>query len=166
MSVRIYLDTNVFIALIEGNDELSAVIGRLFVKLKDQPESLVTSELTLTELLVKPLRAERGRSSSDWPAPPWTPAQLTAAYRGLVQPGNGYAVIPVSTSVLEMAALLRADVASLKLPDALHLATAVERECTHVLSGDGRVAEAAALFGLAAVPLAADAIELLAEELS
>jgi predicted nucleic acid-binding protein len=45
-------------------------------------------------------------------------------------------VIPVTKSVLKGAAWLRSLSISLKLPDAIHLATAMDARCTDVLTDD------------------------------
>jgi uncharacterized protein len=56
---RLYVDTNVFIRLFEGSDELSGELARLFlVDRGERDPFLVTSELTLAELLVDPYRRE------------------------------------------------------------------------------------------------------------
>ncbi len=46
-----YLDTNVFIDALEGEDSLSAPAGALFDAAGAMPGALVTSELTLAEVL-------------------------------------------------------------------------------------------------------------------
>lgn len=123
---RLYLDTNIFILLFEsgGNESsfLSALIKR---RQKTIPSSFVTSELTHSELLVKPFREKNER--------------LMRIYEHWTISNPILEVIPVSRSILNMAALLRADYASIKLPDAIHLATAMNTGCRFVLSADERL---------------------------
>ena len=47
----VYLDANVFIDLIEGDDTVSTPIEPLVQTLRQQPGSAITSELTLAEVL-------------------------------------------------------------------------------------------------------------------
>jgi len=55
---RIFWDTNLFIYLLEGNTQLSADTRRLRKSMLARGDQLLTSALTLGEVLVKPL--ERG----------------------------------------------------------------------------------------------------------
>jgi predicted nucleic acid-binding protein len=120
---RVYLDTNVFIAAFERKDALGLQIGRLFeIRRNSQTQSFVTSELTLSELLVAPFR------NGD--------ADLSGAYESLMTTNEWLQVIPVTKSVLKGAAWLRSLSISLKLPDAIHLATAMDARCTDVLTDD------------------------------
>lgn len=126
---RVYLDTNVFIAAFERKDALGLQIGRLFeVRSNARSQSFVTSELTLSELLVAPYR-----DGDD---------DLSRAYERLMTTNEWLQVVPVTKHVLKNAALLRSFSVGLKLSDAIHLATAVDANCTHLLTDDlalGRV---------------------------
>ncbi len=55
---RVFWDTNLFIYFLEGNTELSADTRRLRKSMLSRGDHLLTSALTLGEVLVKPL--ERG----------------------------------------------------------------------------------------------------------
>lgn len=121
--MRIYLDTNIFIAAFEQRDPLSDQLGRLFKAGSNRKtRTFVTSELTLSELLVVPLR-DGNRT-------------LTSYYVTVLQANDWMHVSPVSRSVLVSAAQLRAGRQGLKLPDAIHLATAEAEGCTHFLTED------------------------------
>jgi predicted nucleic acid-binding protein len=52
----VYLDANVFIYFLEGFAPASDFLGRLFAEIDAGRIRGVTSELTLAELLVKPIR--------------------------------------------------------------------------------------------------------------
>lgn len=121
---RLYLDANVFIGAFEGAESIRQLFRGLLRTGLDRPGLLVTSELTLAEVLVGPLRAGE------------TEARLAAEYAAIVADAPGLAVAPVDRETLTAAARVRADWRSGKLPDAIHLATAAVRECTHILSGD------------------------------
>ncbi len=58
---RIFWDTNLFIYFLEGNDELSRATKHLRRSMLARGDQLLTSALTLGEILVKPL--ERGDSA-------------------------------------------------------------------------------------------------------
>lgn len=120
-----YLDTNPLIYLTEGNPAFKASIEKLFADFEEAQVRFVTSELALTETLVRPLRnADSG---------------LVAAYERLfetlVQP------LPISRDVLLLAAQLRAQTSSLKTPDAIHLATATLAHADGFVTGDMGIKE-------------------------
>lgn len=123
---RIYLDTNVFIDTFEGRGAVAEALVGLFLAESPGPrQPLVTSELTLSELIVKPL--ELGRT------------ELVHIYDNWTITNEQIEVVPVVRTVLRTAAELRAGDGRLKLPDAIHLATAVAVGCTHFLSRDIRL---------------------------
>jgi hypothetical protein len=60
--------------------------------------------------------------------------------------GGFMEVGPIHTSALRYAAVLRAQYKTLKLPDAIHISTAIGFGCTHLLSGDSRLPRRIELF--------------------
>jgi predicted nucleic acid-binding protein len=70
---------------------------------------------------------------------------LADAYRRSISNGAALRIARVSRVVLERAAALRAAQASLKLPDAIHAATALLAGCTTFLSNDARFESVAGL---------------------
>ena len=124
----IYLDTNVFIYAVEGQDGPARSNAQALLRmLQRQDGSGVTSELTIAELL-----APRGSGRS---APP---AALEKAYLDLLTAGEVVRLAPVSRHVLVATAALRSRSASkLTLPDAIHLATALDEGCAIFVSEDG-----------------------------
>ena len=121
----VYLDTNPLIYLTEGNPTFKAHIEKLFAQFDKAQVQFVTSELALTEVLVRPLRNHD--------------TALVAIYERLfdtlVRP------MPVSREVLIYAAQLRAHTPSLFTPDAIHLATATLAKADAFVSGDAGVKE-------------------------
>jgi predicted nucleic acid-binding protein len=124
LSGRVYLDTNIFIYALEGYPVFRAVLTTLFEALDRGEVTAVTSELTLAEVLVKPLLDRH--------------AERQAAYLQVLQPSTSLQIVPVSRDVLIAAARLRAD-ANLKLPDAIHAATAQLTSCDQFLTNDARL---------------------------
>src|SRR4051794_3601411 len=108
---RLYLDTNIIIYAAEGPAVSGAPLQRLLLRVDAGQLSALTSELTLAEVLVKPLKD----------------GDATAAdrYRRRLTAGLTLDVTPISRAVLEAAAELRAAHRSFKLPDAIHAATAL-----------------------------------------
>jgi predicted nucleic acid-binding protein len=111
--------------MVEDDEAVARSLGALFQRSVGGRISIVTSELTLSELIVEPPR----QAADD----------LLDTYRDLFNPGSGIEVGVVDRTILLAAAQIRADHRALKLPDAIHLATAERAACTHLLSGDRRL---------------------------
>src|SRR3972149_5254182 len=122
---RLYVDANVYIRLFEGTDELSRVLSELFSIDRNSEPYLATSELTLAEVLVLPTRRKD--------------VQLISLYENWTIWNSYIEVGPIVRDVLRCAAILRASYLSLKLPDAIHLATALLMRCSHFLTADERL---------------------------
>jgi predicted nucleic acid-binding protein len=125
--LRIHLDTNVFIRAFEGIPSEVRHIRALFEELQMHPGTGVTSELTLAELLApverpgaKPLHLKR------------------RFYLNLIAWSRFIDLRPTTRSIwLETADLRRH--AHFKLPDAVHVVTAVQTHCRFFISNDRRV---------------------------
>ena len=117
---RAYLDTNVFIDVIEGGDSVSQPIKALFEAARRG--ALVTSELTLAEALAP---AGGGRRTADLPR----------AYLDLIVWSRVVDLRPVTRDILLETARLREFVRH-KLPDAIHLVTATRADCRYFISRD------------------------------
>lgn len=121
---RTYLDANVFIYVLEGHERFGPALRPLLRAIGDGMLAVVTSELTLAETLVGPLR--QGLT-----------AQAQTYHRYLTS-RPGFDVQPVTRAVLVEAARLRA-ATSLKLPDVIHAATALQHGCAVFLTNDNRI---------------------------
>jgi predicted nucleic acid-binding protein len=119
----VYIDTNIFIYALEGYPIYVNELTELFRAIDDATAQAVTSELTLAEALVQPLKTGN--------------LTLQGVYERAIQSGGGLSVVSVSRNVLRDAARLRT-VTGLKLPDAIHGATARLTLCGTVLTNDGR----------------------------
>jgi uncharacterized protein len=126
MGPRLYLDANIFIYAFENTDEKSERLRALIAATSSPAHRfLATSELTLAEIIVGPLRNENQR--------------LIEIYEGITI-GNSFVYVgTVSRDVLWLAAVLRSENRQLRLPDAIHLATAMLFGCDYFLSGDLRL---------------------------
>lgn len=124
--VRVYVDSNVLIYLFEGNDELAADLrSMLLADQKSEPQFFATSELTLAETLVGAYRKKD--------------ENLISLYDSWTISNREIEVGPVDRTILWRSAILRERYNALKLPDAIHLATAFAFGCSHFLSGDRRL---------------------------
>lgn len=122
---RLYLDANALISLGEGSGPIFELLLELAESQKPDEGFLFTSELTLAELLVRPFRDED--------------ENLIQLYDNWTVSGGWLTVGPVDRDVLWSAALARAENSTIKLPDAIHLSTAVGFRCTHFLTADKRI---------------------------
>jgi predicted nucleic acid-binding protein len=125
----VYLDTNVFIAAIEGDqsDVRSLLWRRLFAVGESRRGMLVTSELTLGEILPK------------------VAAPVHRAYMDLIVRSGTFDLRSVSRQILvETAAYRKVSIkkgpdgreSMVKLPDAIHIVTAIHSQCHKILSDD------------------------------
>lgn len=127
---RIYLDTNIWIYALEGYPAFQPVLTTLFEQIDAGVLMAVTSELSLAELLVKPCQDGN--------------VKRQAQYKEAIANRNQLFVVPVLRDILIDAAMLRAKT-SLKLPDAIHVSTALQTECTTFLTNDQRLTKVTAL---------------------
>lgn len=119
----VYLDTNCFIYSVERIDPYRAVLDILWqtVSIMDGELLVVTSELTLHEVLVKPLKMQD--------------ATTATIFRIILRHSPDVRMSPISQAVLEESARLRATT-GLKTPDAIHAATALLDNCKLFLTND------------------------------
>lgn len=118
------VDTALFIYLIEDEPRYLPVIEPLFKAADEGARELVTSALTLLEVLVVPYRAgDRA---------------LAERYEALLTRSRGIRIIGLSMEQLRAAAQLRA-VTGAKTPDALQLVAALSVGCATFLTNDRRI---------------------------
>lgn len=121
-AARVYLDTNVFIAAYENPGARSDHAWWLLEAAEGGRIAAVTSELTLAEVLVKPL------ANSD--------RTLVEAYQAALATGSALEVVLIDRVILIGAAERRARRLSVKLPDAIHLAAARQANCRFFVTRD------------------------------
>ena len=115
------VDTAVFIYFIEEDPRFLPHILPLFTEADRGERLLVTSSLTLLEVLVVPYRAGH--------------RQLAERYEHLLTRSRGVRIVDLSRDQLRAAAQLRATT-RVKTPDALQLAAALEAGCRTFLTND------------------------------
>jgi predicted nucleic acid-binding protein len=118
------VDTAIFIYFIEENPRFLPLILPLFQDADKGGRQLVTSALTLLEVLVVPYRAGD--------------QMLAERYEMLLTRSRGVRLIDVSRGQLTAAAQLRA-VSGVRTPDALQLVAAMGAHCAAFLTNDRRL---------------------------
>ncbi len=118
------VDTAAFIYFIEEHPTFLSMIVPLFREADEGKRELVTSALTLLEVLVVPYRA--GNRS------------LAERYEALLTRGRGVRLVDLSQDQLRAAAQLRA-ATGVKTPDALQLVAAIGAGCTTFVTNDRRL---------------------------
>ena len=118
------VDTAPFIYLIEEDPAFLPVVLPLFTDADRGDRLLVTSTLTLLEVLVVPYRAGN--------------AQLADRYESLLTRSRGLRLIDISRDLVRASAQLRATI-GVKTPDALQLAAALLAGCTSFVTNDRRL---------------------------
>jgi len=126
---KLYFDANIFIYAVEGNDDIAGLLRTLFELLSRSVNLAVTSELTLAEVLPRadPIRRRH--------------------YLELILYSGLFDLYPVTRDVLmetvdyrRVAGVPSTDAsksaAMPKLPDAIHVVTAIRTGCGGILSFD------------------------------
>ena len=129
-SKKLYLDSNIFMYALEGHELYWTVLQRLFQHIASQQILVCTSELALAECLVMPLKLNN--------------QPLAELYKTHLTSHAGLECVLLSREILIQAAQLRADL-NIKLPDAIHVATALAVECDSLLTNDQGMRAPAAL---------------------
>lgn len=121
---RVALDTAVFIYFIEEHPRYLPLIAPLFNEVDVGAREIVTSALTLLEVLVVPYRA------GDLP--------LAERYEAVLTRSRGLRMVELDRGQLRTAAQIRA-VHGVRTPDALQLAAALSTRCTAFVTNDRRL---------------------------
>lgn len=122
---KIYLDTNIYIAYFEQHEK-AKVLPSLFSHWIDTQTEIAASPLLLTELLVYPYRHNL--------------QFLIERYTHLDSFIPNFRWIPYDNDVATRAAQLQAQ-SSLRTPDSIHLASALENSSEIFLTYDRRIRE-------------------------
>lgn len=118
---KVYFDANIFIYTLEAVEPWDAELDDVFSGLLAGEFTAVTSSLSLTECLILPFRRNN--------------MELVKTFREAILPSYYLDVVPISDKILLSTANIRAQL-NLKLPDAIHAATALTQQCTPLLTND------------------------------
>lgn len=122
---KIFFDTNVFIYMVEESGHRGARIRKVLERMSERRDELLTSTLTLGEVLVKPLESNN--------------ESLADRYEKILST-PGVSVLPFDRSCARIYARLRQD-RGLKSPDAIQLACAANARCDLFLTNDDRLSK-------------------------
>lgn len=123
----ISIDTTVLIYFIEKHPKYFDLIHKLFSKVNtiDKPFKLVTSVITLIEVLTKLFREHK--------------KELVSNYYDILLFSENVFVVMLEVSIAKITAELRSKYMFLKTPDAIQLATAIYSEAEYFLTNDSRL---------------------------
>jgi predicted nucleic acid-binding protein len=120
---RIFFDTNLFIYRLEDEGERGSRVGDLITRISERGDELLTSTLTLGEVLTKPF-SFGDRAWAD-------------RYERLLS-SPGITLLEFDRSAARVYAHLRQD-KSIKAPDAIQLACAASARCDLFITNDERL---------------------------
>lgn len=120
---KVYVDASALIYAVEMPAQFPGLLNGLLAPLSKGELRLVTSWITLAEVLIHPIK------SGD--------AVLESTYRRLLMPSTFFDILPVEREITDRAATLRAS-HGFKLPDAIHIATGIAAHCAIYISGDAQ----------------------------
>lgn len=119
---RIFWDTNLFVYLLEGEGEASKQVLALRERMIERSDELITSALTLGEVLVKPMEAGDER--------------LVGVYEQAIT--GAAVVVPFDDAAARRFASIRRD-RSIRPPDAIQLACASVARVDLFVTNDARL---------------------------
>lgn len=119
------LDTAPLIYFIEENPGYTNIVDPFFESLERREFSVVTSTITLLEVLVNPIKQND--------------MQMAAKYRDILSKTRNLSLVSFTQSVAEEAARLRA-IYKLHIADAIEVATALNSKAAFFLTNDKRLA--------------------------
>lgn len=117
----VYVDTSILIYSVETHAAYWPILQPLWQAARTARITLATSELTILETLVGPLKSGN--------------TVLVEAYNQLLT-SSEMRLFPIAQPILREAASLRAGVPGLRTPDAVHAVTALFADCAMFLTND------------------------------
>jgi predicted nucleic acid-binding protein len=120
---RIFFDTNLFIYLLEDSGERGSKVSGILERISGRRDELLTSTLTLAEVLVKPLSVGDIVWADRYEKLLYTP---------------GVSVLAFDRASARIYAQLRQD-KTLKPPDAIQLSCAASAKCDLFITNDERL---------------------------
>ena len=121
---QVYVDTNIIIYLIEGLSEYEKPLGEIRELLETSQLHPITSELSLAECLVQPFKTNA--------------TEAVSLYRTFLEDSGCFDLLQIHKEVLVQAAYITAET-KMKLPDAIHVATAITTNCNLFLTNDKNI---------------------------
>ncbi len=120
----VFLDTAPLIYFIEGNSDYQEKLEKVFNLNDDGLFKFITSSITLLEVLVKPLKDGE--------------TNIVEQYKTILANAEGIDIFDITSIIAVKAAEIRAKYNS-RTPDALQIATAIERQADYFFTNDHRL---------------------------
>lgn len=121
---QVYLDTNIIIYLLEGFEPHAAILSQLLQMIEEGQITCITSELTVAEVLVRPFKQDA--------------TEHIKTYTDALNDPRLVKLKPVTYQTFVDAAFTRAET-GMKLPDAIHVAAALQTKCDIFLTNDKKI---------------------------
>lgn len=118
---RVYFDVNPIIYFIEQNTQFAETVTPIFEMIGEGSILAFTSELSLTEILIKPIRDNLN--------------QVIQAHKELLLDTELFTLISPNQDTFLVAAELGGK-SSMRTPDAIHMACAIESKCKYFITND------------------------------
>lgn len=118
---RVYFDVNPIIYFIEQNTQFAETVTPVFEMIGEGSILAFTSELSLTEILIKPIRDNLN--------------QVIQAHKELLLDTELFTLISPNQDTFLVAAELGGK-SSMRTPDAIHMACAIESKCKYFITND------------------------------
>ncbi len=118
---KIYFDTNIFIYVIEEIEINEFSIYQFFSSLLKDGHQIITSELTISECLVQPKKLND--------------QVLEEIYLNFLVDNENVLLVKPNMGIWILASEIKAKY-SFKLPDAIHIATAIQSGCSSIVTND------------------------------
>jgi len=119
---RVYVDTNILIYLFEGFLEYRHLIQEIANCVDNDEIILLTGEITIAEIMVMPFKKNDSR--------------LINLYTTALNDTDFIRLIPTTQNIYLKTAFLRATFKSMKTPDAIQVASAIEGEADIFITND------------------------------
>lgn len=121
---RVYFDVNPIIYFIEQNSGFSTAVAPIFELLGEGAILAYTSEFSLTEILIKPIRDDLN--------------DVVHAHKDLLLDPQLFTLTKVTRETFLHAAQLGGKF-GMRTPDAIHVASAVENQCQFFITNDKKI---------------------------
>jgi predicted nucleic acid-binding protein len=116
----VYVDSAIFIYTLQSDPRYFSILNPFWEKFQSRKIQVVTSELTLMEILVQPFKLADSK-------------RIEGYERFLTE--SSIQLMPISRQILKEAAQLRS-IKRIKTPDAIHASTAINYGCTIFFTND------------------------------
>jgi len=120
----VFIDTAPLIYFIEGSSIYQNLLTQFFLAIDNGEFSLISSSITLLEVLVKPIKSNE--------------IDIVESYKNILTKSAGIEIIKINIPIAIKAAEIRAKY-NLKTPDAIQVATAIENRADYFFTNDEKL---------------------------